>query len=81
MLYSNQNTSSIFIKKGEKMRHIPLSNTFLLLSLLGLMITIFLTLNNTLDLTWSFLLNFMFILFTIASFISATPDDEDLKLK
>lgn len=61
------------------MRHVPLSNTFLLISLIGLMITIFLTMNGQLSSTWSFLLILMLILFVIASFVSATPDDDDLK--
>jgi len=63
------------------MKHIPLSNAFLLTSILGLMISVFLTLNGILDETWAFLLNLMFILFVIAAFISAAPDSEEIKLK
>lgn len=62
------------------MKHVPLSNGFMLTSLVGLMITIFLTLNGTFNETWAFLLNLMFILFIIASFVSATPDEDDVRL-
>lgn len=63
------------------MKHIPLSNGFMLTSLLGLMISIFLTLNGSLNETWAFLLNLMFILFIVASFVSATPDGDEVRLK
>ncbi len=63
------------------MKHIPLSNSFLLASLIGLMISAFLTLNGLLDDTWAFLLNFMLIIFVIAAFVSSSPDADDVKLK
>jgi len=61
------------------MKHIPLSNTFFLVSILGLIISVFLALNGVLSDTWAFLFILMFIIFVIAAFVSATPDDEDNK--
>ncbi len=58
------------------MEKVPLSNGFVLTAMLGLIISGYLTLAGILTGAWSFILNFMFIIFLIAGFVSIAPEAE-----
>lgn len=53
----------------------PLSNTFTFVAILGLIISIFYSMNGTLSPTWGFTLMLAFLIGTIASFVSLRPED------
>lgn len=56
------------------MKFTPLSNNFLLVSLIGLIVVGFLLYSGSLNPTWGFTLLVMFLIFLAASFISLTPE-------
>ncbi len=58
------------------MEKIPLSNGFVLTAMLGLIISGYLTLAGYLQGAWAFILNFMFIIFLTAGFVSIAPENE-----
>ncbi len=59
----------------------PLKSSFMLVSMLGFMITIVYTAYGRLDATWGFTLGFVFALMFIASIISMTYAPINLQLQ
>lgn len=56
---------------------IPLSASFTVFSLIGFIISLFLTMFGTISFSWGFLMIFMFIVFIVSSMISVLPDKND----
>ena len=56
---------------------IPLSNKFTAFSLIGFMISLFLTLFQRIPLSWGILMIFMFMMFIVSSLISVMPDKDE----
>ena len=61
------------------MKFTPLPNSLLLFSLIGLIIVGFKLANGTFDITWGFTFIVVFIIFITASFLSITPNEDELK--
>ncbi len=57
----------------------PLSNGFLIVSLLGVIIFGWYTASGSLPLQWGFTLTFMCVILVVAAMVSATPEDKYLE--
>lgn len=63
---------------GSSSSTLPLSQSFFLTSILGLVISAVLTVYGRINPTWGFTFCLVFVMMFIASFISITPHGKDL---
>jgi hypothetical protein len=59
-----------------KTDYVPLSNSFMLVSLIGGIIAGWYTLDGTIPLEWGFTMVFMAIIFVVASLVSVRPGED-----
>lgn len=63
---------------GSASSTLPLSQSFFMTSILGLVISAVLTVYGRISLTWGFTFCLVFVMMFIASFVSITPHGKDL---